>query len=117
MADAEQGAAADIEMEVLPSRDDKYRVAIKGQDTGAWFTWRRVYAFNPDFHDDGYDPYAAAVADLEKAELEYPGREMRVEVLRDNGDETFTATTNPDGSEARMSNNDGTHSWVPVQEG
>jgi hypothetical protein len=98
MSDAKQRADATVEAQVQPapspSRDEKYRIAVLGRDSGAWFTWRRVYVVNPDFHGDDYSPYDAAVAGLAEARVEYPGREMRVEVLADN--------------------NDGTHSWVPV---
>lgn len=98
MADAKQRAAASVEAEALPapSRDGKYRIAILGRDSGAWFTWRRAYIVNPDFHDDSYDPCQSALADMALARDEYPGRELRVEVLQDNSD--------------------GTHSWVPVEE-
>lgn len=116
MADADQGSAASIDTAVVPSRDATYRIAVLGQDTGVWFTWRRVYTVNPDFHDATYDPYTAAEADIKVAAAEYPGRDMRVEVLVDNNDETFTTVPNDDGTEARASNGDGTHSWVPVGE-
>ena len=88
MADADQSQNATIEIDQIPTRERKYRIAILGQDSGAWFTWRRIYRFDPDVHDEGHDPLEAARADLPRAQEDYPGREMRVEVLTDHGDST-----------------------------
>ncbi len=90
MADTKQSQAATVDTVVIPSRERKYRIAVLGRDSGAWFTWRRVYCFDVDVHPEDHDPLEAARGDLAKVEEEYPGREMRIEVLVDQGDGTST---------------------------
>lgn len=120
MTDASQGSAASIDASVLPSPppgEGKYRIALSHPDpehpNTAVFAWRKLYVLNPDFHDAHYDPLAAARADLDVAMSEFPDHDAWVEVLVDNHDETFTETQEGN-SISRVSNGDGTHSWVPV---
>lgn len=98
MADASQGSAASVTTDVLPG-DGSFRIALchpdKDHHNSEVFSWRRLYAFNADYHDANYDPLAAARADVRAAKKEFPGHDAWVERLVDNGD--------------------GTHSWVPVE--
>jgi hypothetical protein len=91
MSDATQGSAASVNADVAPgSSDGTYRIALRHPDeehpNSATFSWRRTYSFNPDYHGDGYDPLVTARADLKVAKKEFPGHDVRVERLVDNGD-------------------------------
>lgn len=70
----------------------RYRIALRHPDPDhpnrEWFSWRRTYAFNADYHDPGYDPLEAAEGGLISATGEFPDHEARIEKLVDNDDDT-----------------------------
>ncbi len=88
----EQGSAASLETDVIPSRDRTFRIVIAHKDedhpNATEFAWRRVFVVNPDFHGPEYDPLADAKSQLKQAREEYPtaeGYEHRIQVLAPAG--------------------------------